>query len=99
MCRNPRKSFRMREDRHVPCQDHLEEKVLQLGWRRVMRRFNEDVARIGGRKQAGRTEAAHEKRGYVNVRPSGQLKRDVLLIENFLEPRGGEPNLRTGIMV
>jgi hypothetical protein len=89
----------MRENGHVTCHHDFEKEVLQLGRRRVMRRLYQDVARIGQRQQAARAKSGNEIRAYVNVRAGGQSKRDFFLIENFLEPRGSQPNLRTGVMV
>ena len=89
----------MRQDRYVARDHQVEEEILQLRRRRMMRRFNQHVARIGDGQEMAGTKPGNEIGGHVNVRAGGQAKRNSLLIEKFLESLGCLPNGRAGIMI
>ena len=64
----------MRQNRHIAGEHQFEKEVLQLRRRRMMRRFDQHVARIGERQQAARTQARDEIGGRGRPRPSPRSK-------------------------
>jgi hypothetical protein len=89
----------MGKDGHIAGDHEIEEEILQLRRRRMVRRLDQDVARIGDGKQAAGAQAGDEIRAHVDVGAGDQPQRNCLAVEDVLQLDSGLPDRRTGIMV
>ena len=80
--------------------DHqIEEKILELRRRRMVRRLDQHVARIGNGQETAGSEPRDEIGGHMDVRAGDKLQRNPFLIESCLKLLDGEPDVRPGIMI
>ena len=76
---DPAQALGMGQDRNITSDHQIEKHVLEPGWRNMMGRFNQHVARVAKRKQVARAKFGHKRWGDVVVGASYQLQRDIRL--------------------
>jgi hypothetical protein len=80
--------------------DHqVEEKFLQLGRRRVVRRLDQHVARISNGQESAGTKPRNEIWGHMDVGPRNKAKRNTLLIEKLLQSMDRVPDVGPRVMI
>ena len=89
----------MGKHRHVSGNRQVEEKVLQLRRRGVMRRLNQHVARISDRQELTRSKPGNEVGSHVNVGAGDQAQRNSILVEHVLERLSRLANRRPLIVI
>jgi hypothetical protein len=89
----------MRKHRHVSGDRQVEEEVLQLRRRGVMRRLNQHVARISDRQELARSKSGNEVGGHVDIRTGDQAQRNSVLVERVLQRLSRLANRRPVIVV
>ena len=63
----------MRQDRHIALDHQVEKEIFQLRRSRMVRWFDQHVARIGDREQLTGTKSRHESRGHVDIGATDKL--------------------------
>ena len=89
----------MGQDRHIAGGHEVEEKLLDVGGRRMVGRLDQHVAGIGDRKQLAGAKPGNEIGGHMHVRAGGQPQRDAVFVKRVLKLFYGLPNRRTGIVI
>lgn len=89
----------MGQHRHVSGNRQVEEEVLQLRRRGVMRRLDQHVARISDRQELARSKPGKEVGSHVDIRSGDQAQRNSVLIEHVLKRPGRLANRWTIIVI
>ena len=89
----------MGEDRHVARNLQIEEHLIYPRRRDVVRRLDEDVARVGQRQHASVTELRNAVRCNVIVCPRNELQRNVRLVESSLQLADGGANPAIRVLI
>jgi hypothetical protein len=89
----------MRQNWDISCHEQVEKEVFNLRGRDVMRRLNQDIARVGNCKDLPRPNFRNEIWSHVRIGPGNQAERNSFLIEGFLKLLHCNTNLWAGILI
>jgi hypothetical protein len=95
---NPGQALRMGQNWRVSGADNAEQEVSQSGGRGVMRRFDENIARVGERQEVSPAEGCDKIRHDMVVRAGNEFQGDAALIEFFLQSLNGEADFRASVV-
>ncbi len=89
----------MGQDRHITGNREIEEEILQLRWRGVMRRLDQHVTRIGDRKEPPRFQSADKIGRHMNIGAGCEAERNSRLVESVLQLHGGVADARSLVVI